>query len=236
MTDRLHCHPHPHAPLLPSNRRSKFRFCAAHGLLHSTFKDRRPPEKDITLGKRIHQGKETSFSPFCVPIIVQIAGTIASVRRNRVQGDELDNEVNGRGHSSRETRYNEPSFIAETSFVRAPLNSRVSSGAVPQKSKGKGKQESLDHVSVEIQEAMILEDLLYVLMVGGSSFRAVAVSSYIGNRRDIRDFSSRLLAGGRRSSTRRPFHRCTLTGLVLARPRGTNTSSRHVLHCHLFVY
>ncbi|KAK0499733.1 gamma-tubulin complex, DGRIP84/SPC97 component [Armillaria luteobubalina] len=76
----------------------------------------------------------------------------------------MDNEVNGRGHSSREARYNEPSFIAETSFVRAPLNSRVSSGAVPPKSKGKGKQESLDHVSVEIQEATILEDLLYVLM------------------------------------------------------------------------
>ncbi|KAK0461793.1 gamma-tubulin complex, DGRIP84/SPC97 component [Desarmillaria tabescens] len=97
----------------------------------------------------------------------KIAGTIASVRRNRVQGDELDNEIDGRGHSSREVRhdgYNEPSFIAETSFVRAPLNSRVSSGVVPPKSKGKGKQENLDHVSVEIQEAIILEDLLYVLM------------------------------------------------------------------------
>lgn len=60
---------------------------------------------------------------------------------------------------------NESSFIAETSFVRAPLNSRVSSvGAVP-KTKGKAKQESLDRVPLEIQEAMILEDLLYVLMV-----------------------------------------------------------------------
>jgi gamma-tubulin complex component 2 len=61
--------------------------------------------------------------------------------------------------------YTEPSFIAETSFVRAPLNSRVgSNGAVP-KSKGKTKQQSLDHLLVEIQEALILEDLLYVLMV-----------------------------------------------------------------------
>lgn len=49
--------------------------------------------------------------------------------------------------------------------MRAPLNSRVSSvGAVP-KTKGKAKQESLDRVPLEIQEAMILEDLLYVLMV-----------------------------------------------------------------------
>jgi gamma-tubulin complex component 2 len=61
--------------------------------------------------------------------------------------------------------HNEPSFIAETSFVRAPLNSRVSSiGAAP-KTKGKAKQESLGRVPLDIQEAMILEDLLYVLMV-----------------------------------------------------------------------
>ncbi|KAG5636486.1 hypothetical protein H0H81_007852 [Sphagnurus paluster] len=61
--------------------------------------------------------------------------------------------------------YNEPSFIAETSFVRAPLNSRVSSISVAPKAKGKGKQqESLDRVPLEIQEALILEDLLYVLM------------------------------------------------------------------------
>lgn len=61
----------------------------------------------------------------------------------------------------------EPSFIAETSFVRAPLNSRVLSGAGP-KGKGKGKSkanESLDGVPIEIQEALILEDLLFVLMV-----------------------------------------------------------------------
>lgn len=49
--------------------------------------------------------------------------------------------------------------------MRAPLNSRVSSIGVPPKAKEKAKQESLDHVPLEIQEAMILEDLLYVLMV-----------------------------------------------------------------------
>lgn len=62
--------------------------------------------------------------------------------------------------------HNEPSFIAETSFVRAPLNSRVSSVNVVPTAKGKAKQhESLDRVPLEVQEALILEDLLYVLMV-----------------------------------------------------------------------
>ncbi|KAG6902434.1 hypothetical protein C0995_016613 [Termitomyces sp. Mi166 len=60
---------------------------------------------------------------------------------------------------------NEPSFIAETSFVRAPLNSRVSSVSTAPKFKGKAKQnDSLDRLPLEIQEALILEDLLYVLM------------------------------------------------------------------------
>ena len=55
-------------------------------------------------------------------------------------------------------------ITAETSFVRAPLNSRVSNASAP-KAKGKGKQEPLDRVPLDIQEAMILEDLLFVLMV-----------------------------------------------------------------------
>jgi hypothetical protein len=62
----------------------------------------------------------------------------------------------------------EPSFIAETSFVRAPLNSRVTSNTAIPKAKGKAKQDSLDHMPLEIQEAVILEDLLYVLMVSCS--------------------------------------------------------------------
>ena len=64
---------------------------------------------------------------------------------------------------------NDSSFIAETSFVRAPLNSRVVSNSNAPKVKGKGKQEPLDRVPLEIQEAMILEDLLFVLMVPLSS-------------------------------------------------------------------
>ncbi|EFI26669.1 gamma-tubulin complex component 2 [Coprinopsis cinerea okayama7 len=87
----------------------------------------------------------------------KIAGTIASVRRNRMAGDEED---------SRESNTKDSSFIAETSFVRAPLNSRVAANyAHPRRSsKGKAKQESLDRVPLEIQEALILEDLLFVLM------------------------------------------------------------------------
>jgi len=59
----------------------------------------------------------------------------------------------------------ESSFISEESFVRAPLNSRIVSGTTATKSKGKAKEESLDLFPLEVQEAMILEDLLYVLMV-----------------------------------------------------------------------
>jgi len=59
----------------------------------------------------------------------------------------------------------EPSFISEESFVRAPLNSRIVSGTTATKSKGKAKEESLDSFPLEVQEAMILEDLLFVLMV-----------------------------------------------------------------------
>ena len=59
----------------------------------------------------------------------------------------------------------EPSFISEESFVRAPLNSRIVSGTTTTKSKGKAKEESLDSFPLEVQEAMVLEDLLFVLMV-----------------------------------------------------------------------
>ena len=59
----------------------------------------------------------------------------------------------------------EPSFIAETSFVRAPLNSRVGTTSFSPKNKGKGKEDVLNHLPVDLQEALILEDLLYVMMV-----------------------------------------------------------------------
>ncbi|KAF8908113.1 gamma-tubulin complex, DGRIP84/SPC97 component [Gymnopilus junonius] len=95
----------------------------------------------------------------------KITGTIASVRRHRHPEDNLDDEIS-RNHLSQEGHsksHNDSSFIAETSFVRAPLNSRVVSSSTAPKSKGKGRQESLDRVPLDIQEALMLEDLLFVL-------------------------------------------------------------------------
>ncbi|KAI9454203.1 Spc98 family-domain-containing protein [Russula earlei] len=93
----------------------------------------------------------------------KVTGTIASARRNRhrLEGEE---QTNSRVSPSAESRWREPSFISEESFVRAPLNSRIVSGTTTTKSKGKAKEESLDSFPLEVQEAMILEDLLYVLM------------------------------------------------------------------------
>lgn len=68
----------------------------------------------------------------------------------------------------------ETSFAAESSFTRAPLNTRLvgrQAGLSPAHApKGKGKekeveQASLKGVPLEVQEALVLEDLLYVLMV-----------------------------------------------------------------------
>ncbi|KAH8110952.1 gamma-tubulin complex, DGRIP84/SPC97 component [Phellopilus nigrolimitatus] len=87
----------------------------------------------------------------------KIAGTIASVRRSRLGDLGEDAE-----HIFRES--DEPSFIAERSFVSAPLNSRVPVQQTSAKGKGKAKAESLDKVPLEVQEALILEDLLFVLM------------------------------------------------------------------------
>ncbi|KDQ51905.1 hypothetical protein JAAARDRAFT_184745 [Jaapia argillacea MUCL 33604] len=119
----------------------------------------------------------------------KITSTIASVRRNRElhegggdrDGPEVRGAMNGRRHAV--VGGEEPSFISETSFVRAPLNSRVpSSSGIPPRGaggpgsgsrqasrdpKGKAKatdKDSLEGVPIDIQEAVILEDLLYVLM------------------------------------------------------------------------
>ncbi|KAI5117612.1 hypothetical protein M0805_001212 [Coniferiporia weirii] len=87
----------------------------------------------------------------------KITGTIASVRRSRLGevGEDAENFFGGN---------DEPSFIAERSFVNAPLNSRVPSQPASAKGKGKAKAESLDKVPLDVQEALILEDLLFVLM------------------------------------------------------------------------
>ena len=90
----------------------------------------------------------------------------------------------------------DPSFIAETSFVKAPLNSRVPSHShtTPRThGKGKSREGSLENVSLDIQESLILEDLLFVLMVSvplASIGRAYGIRT--GDRRDVRYFPSRL--------------------------------------------
>ncbi|KAH7918446.1 hypothetical protein BV22DRAFT_1134588 [Leucogyrophana mollusca] len=55
------------------------------------------------------------------------------------------------------------SFITETSFTRAPLNSRVSATPVIPNGTRKVKHESLGLLPLDIQEALILEDLSYIL-------------------------------------------------------------------------
>ncbi|KZS97042.1 gamma-tubulin complex, DGRIP84/SPC97 component [Sistotremastrum niveocremeum HHB9708] len=60
----------------------------------------------------------------------------------------------------------EQSFIDERSFVRAPLNSRLGLGpTIAPKAKSRRKtKDNLSECSLELQEAIILEDLLSVLM------------------------------------------------------------------------
>lgn len=106
----------------------------------------------------------------------QIAGTIASVRRDRLGEDDEDDEAVFRRKTMSRLLYicsnsnmivesSEPSFIAERSFVDAPLNSRVPIQFTTAKKKGKQKAEPLDRLPLDVQEALILEDLLFVLMV-----------------------------------------------------------------------
>ena len=58
------------------------------------------------------------------------------------------------------------------------MNSRVGQAAALPKAKGKTKEESLEGVPVDIQEAIILEDLLYILMVC-ALHTSVASHSYV---------------------------------------------------------
>jgi hypothetical protein len=82
--------------------------------------------------------------------------------------------------------------------VRAPLNSRVVSSPGSTKAKGKAKEESLDRLPIEIQEALVLEDLLYVLMVKQFFCNVFPYShaTLKGNRRNVYHPPSGLL--GRR--------------------------------------
>ena len=57
----------------------------------------------------------------------------------------------------------EPSFIGKLSFVRAPLESRISLSPAMAAGKEKARADILNQVPVDIQMALIL---LYILMVG----------------------------------------------------------------------
>ena len=118
-----------------------------------------------------------------------MTGTIASVRKGRHYEGEIDEGLihdfhvkssKGKGThtafcslgtptnvSIREGReLDEPSFIAEKSFKSAPLNSRVPVQSPTARRKGKQKAEdTFEKVPLDVQEALILEDLLFVLMV-----------------------------------------------------------------------
>ncbi|KAG2029950.1 hypothetical protein BDR03DRAFT_1003681 [Suillus americanus] len=87
-----------------------------YGPIHSTNASGRPQEEPLFICKEYSK----------------ITGTIASVRRNRQLSDDIYEDANVRVHSSQGNRGNshEPSFIAETSFVRAPSNSRVGDQAM----------------------------------------------------------------------------------------------------------
>lgn len=153
-------------------------------------------------------------------LLLQVTGTIASVRKGRQYEEEIDDELirDVHVHSSRGSKgkggysgvwckdahnldyfkcagreRDEPSFIAEASFVKAPLNSRVGPSNVTPNTKGKGRQESLDRVPLEIQEALILEDLLFVLMVrfGNVSSPLPVLTRYMysGDRRHLHHVS-----------------------------------------------
>ncbi|KAF8581464.1 hypothetical protein K439DRAFT_223304 [Ramaria rubella] len=99
----------------------------------------------------------------------KIAGTIASVRKQRQLPDgiqEVDEQPSHKSPKDGNSRHSEPSFVVEASFIRAPLNSRVENKVSSRHKlpKGKARQDSLEGLPLDIQEAIILEELLFVLM------------------------------------------------------------------------
>lgn len=127
----------------------------------------------------------------------QITGTIASVRKRREidtgvlynsdergEADNNDNDNHDREDGENgdddddDDDPNDNSFVAEESFIRAPLNPRIPDNVKPQMNTYSSKSKRDKHVeevpspdgclntlSTEIQEALILEELLNALMV-----------------------------------------------------------------------
>jgi gamma-tubulin complex component 2 len=118
----------------------------------------------------------------------KIAGTIASVRKQREQPDDIQkDDVPSKSSKNRRAPHAEPSFVDEASFIRAPLNSRVEgkSAARHKTSKGKAKQDPLDTLPLDMQEAIILEELLFVLMVGKFHLIFAKLEHMTGDTRDL---------------------------------------------------
>lgn len=123
--------------------------------------------------------------------VLQITGTIASVRKRREidtgvlynsdergEVDNNDNDNHDREDGEDDDDPNDNSFVAEESFIRAPLNPRIPDNVKPHKNMhfSKSKRDKnvaetpspdgcLNTLSTEIQEALILEELLNALMV-----------------------------------------------------------------------
>ncbi|GJJ13068.1 hypothetical protein Clacol_007317 [Clathrus columnatus] len=140
-------------------------------------------------GHHHHQRSTRSALTLSQKQYAKITGTIASVRKQReidtrvlYSNGELghDNEQSFDSNTSEEGEENyvdleETSFVAEESFIRAPLNPRVSGNVKRQQNMHFSKRDKyaekdsapdgyLDTLSIEVQEALILEELLSTLM------------------------------------------------------------------------
>lgn len=109
------------------------------------------------------------------------------MRKHREQPDDVqEDEVPATSSNDIQARHSEPSFVVETSFIRAPLNSRVEGkGPSRHSSKGKARRDSLENLPLDVQEAIILEELLFVLMVGCFYLVCPKVDYVTGNSWDL---------------------------------------------------
>lgn len=115
----------------------------------------------------------------------------------------LDDDAGGSGDDDGDDNLEENSFAAEESFIRAPLNPRIPDKVDLQRrahfsrsKRGKSADKSLppdgvlETLPVEIQEALVLEELLNVLMVGVFNDCATSLNSHTIQYRVYREYIS----------------------------------------------